>query len=136
MDALEFLTTDHRHVEMLFREFSEEHDMTVATEVCLALTLHARVEELHLYPLLAEHDQGTADACETDHRAMRDFIARIQGGSGGIETVAYMGQLRDEVAKHVEYEEAHVFPLLRTVVEPANLAAIGVEMKAAHAAVS
>ena len=61
-DAIELLTTDHKEVKTLFKQYdqlvdsdgSEDEKQALAEQICQMLTVHATIEEEMFYPAARE----------------------------------------------------------------------------------
>ena len=71
-DALQLLTSEHREVKAMFQQYDRlaaaggkgDERMLLASQICVALTLHAQVEEEIVYPAAREvltHDEDIVD---------------------------------------------------------------------------
>jgi len=138
MDAIEFLTRQHRHIESLFDELRRGRPLEplelgdVFARLADALALHCELEEEHLYPrtrdLRPEAEQ--ADAL-TEHQELKEKLTDllqmepVDPGFG-----PKLLALRDLVELHVEEEESEFFPEVeRSIAEPERLD-IGLAMAA------
>jgi len=123
-DAITLLTEDHRKVERLFEEFDRTQDPEVALQVCLELSVHAKVEEELLYGLYsAKVDNAGAAEARAEHQEAKDLILALEGMEpGSDEMVATMGKLKASVMHHVQEEENEMFPkLLERIPETAAI---------------
>ena len=113
-DAITLLTEDHRKAERLFDEFDRTQDPEVALQVCLELSVHAKVEEELIYGLYsAKVDNAGAAEARAEHQEAKDLILALEGMEPGSEDmVATMGKLKESVLHHVQEEESVMFPKL------------------------
>jgi hypothetical protein len=123
-DAIELLDADHRAVRRLFDEFRQlsAHKApagkrkALAEQICMALTIHARLEEEMFYPPVREaiRDDDLLDEAEVEHAGARDLIAQIlamQPDDGLYD--AKVTVLGEYVEHHVREEREKMFPRAR-----------------------
>lgn len=82
-DAIALLTSDHREVSELFKQFEELGDRAKAEKkkivdaVCTALTVHARIEEEIFYPAVrasVKDADDLVDEAAVEHASAKDLI--------------------------------------------------------------
>lgn len=123
LDALDLLRADHDKVRQLFREFDslrdiddeDERKSDLVDEICYELTIHAMIEEEIFYPTvrLALGD-GPIDEAEDEHASMRELVLRLEQLYPGDEHFdVTLTVLAEEVADHMDREEADLFNALR-----------------------
>jgi cytochrome P450 len=111
-DAIDLLDADHLSIHALFQAYRELvragapalQRRSLAEQVCMELTIHARIEEELFYPAAREalRDDVPLDAAEDDHARQRELVAQIL-------TTAPENSLYDaRVAALAEYVERHV----------------------------
>jgi hemerythrin superfamily protein len=119
--VIELLTEEHRLVDRLFEHYFATRDSEAAEQLGDALVLHARVEEEFLYPLvrtaLVDGDR-LADEAEDDHEKVKAFVAEAEDTRGDALD-ELVQELRTDVAIHVRWEEADLFPRLADVLDAA-----------------
>jgi len=86
-DALELLDADHQLVHQLFQQYRElaAHDApdarrkALAEQICMELTIHAKLEEELFYPPVREaiRDDDLMDEAEVEHASAKDLIVQI-----------------------------------------------------------
>lgn len=86
-DALELLDADHQALCRLFRDYQglvanrapESRRQALAGQICLELTIHARLEDELFYPALREAIRADhlLDRAEVEHASARDLVAQI-----------------------------------------------------------
>ena len=133
-DFVTLLTEDHRRVEELFKQFDETGDPQIALEVCLALTVHAMVEEEMLYGLYsAKVDNAGAAEARAEHQEAKDLIRALEGmDPGSDDFVTTMTKLKTAVLHHVDEEENQMFPKILAAL-PDTAPMLGDEMAARKA---
>ena len=123
--ALELLMADHREAEALFGQYHQlveaggagDERMLLASQICVALTLHTQVEEELLYPAaratLATAQDVVDEAC-VEHAGAKGLIAQIRTMTSDQPLYdAKVKVLGEYIAHHVREEEAELFPKLR-----------------------
>ena len=111
-DAITLLKEAHRDVEKLFKEFErakgDGRKQKLAHQICLALTVHAELEETIFYPAC----EGTVDEDElkegfVEHDAAKLLIAEIEANEGAeddfFDTKVHV--LQEEIEHHIKEEE-------------------------------
>ena len=118
--AIELLESDHRKVEMLFRQYEEEKEgdeetkRAIAQRICGELTAHAQLEEELFYPWLRENlgeeEMEMVEEAYVEHASAKDLIAQIQG-AGEIDGTydAKVKVLQEYIKHHVKEEENEIF---------------------------
>ena len=138
--AIELLSSDHRKVEGLFKQFEgmkEEEDdsrVAIAQRICSELTVHAQVEEEFFYPWLRENLEETEMVAEADveHATLKALIEQIQPVLAPDEAYdAKVKVLSEYVKHHVKEEEDEIFPEVAS--EEEELDELGQEMAARKA---
>lgn len=117
MDAIALLKQDHRDVETLLEKFEEAEEsgekQEIAQTICLALTIHAEIEEAVFYPAArkALDDEDLLNEAEVEHTTVKELIAKIEGMRSNAKlfeaTVTVLGEY---VKHHVKEEENELFP--------------------------
>lgn len=108
---------DHAEVSAIFSQFEAEEDNAVrsalANMICMALTVHAQIEEEIFYPQAGralEDDDTVAEAVE-EHAEMKEQIGKIVEGLAETKSVGpQLGKLMRLVQHHVDEEETGMFP--------------------------
>jgi hemerythrin-like domain-containing protein len=136
-DAVSLLTADHAEVRQLFESYRQlveedgesEEKRELAEQICLALSVHADIEEEIFYPAMRESidDELLLDEAEVEHAAAKDLIAQIQGMDP--DDALYDAKvlvLGEYVEHHVEEEESEMFPAAEK--SGIDLEALGAEL--------
>jgi hemerythrin superfamily protein len=120
VDAIALLEADHREVEDLFDRFeAAESDATksaIARDICLALKVHAKIEEELFYPPAREKtgDADLVDEAVVEHMGAKVLIAQIEAMKPGQPLYdAKVKVLGEQIRHHVEEEESELFPEVR-----------------------
>lgn len=119
-DAIALLEADHREVEDLFEQFEQaEGDATkrdLAIAICVALKVHARLEEELFYPAAFKvlDDKSLIEEAQVEHASAKDLIAQIESGAPGEALFdARVHVLAEYIDHHVTEEEEEIFPQCR-----------------------
>jgi hypothetical protein len=137
-DALTLLHSDHEEVAALFKTALDDAMASAAkkaaiAKLCLALTVHAKMEEKLFYPALRKagkqkEKDSVLEAAE-EHGCVKDLIAKIKRIRGRDETLeAKVTVLKELVEHHVKEEESEMFDEARKVLG-SKLQALGAEMQ-------
>lgn len=126
-DACSLLDADHRKVKKLFKEFDEvagskaknaaQKRRDLADEICLELTVHAKIEEEIFYPALREalKIDDLLDEAEVEHASAKDLIAQIEAGDeNDPKWVAKVTVLGEYIDHHVKEERNDIFTKARS----------------------
>ena len=115
MNIISTLTTDHRNVDTLFKQFEaadrDDHEELAHLRDLIVeqLSIHANIEEQTLYPAIREAASGsTDDVLESleEHHAVKVVLAELERMSPKAERFrAKMQVVIDNVRHHVEEEE-------------------------------
>jgi hypothetical protein len=132
--AFELLEQDHRKVEEWFDEFDElkEDDNRKAElteKICIALKVHAQIEEEIFYPQAREatKDNDLIDEAAVEHATVKHLIGEIEAMEVGEELYdAKMRVLGEMVRHHIKGEEEELFPELEAAKMDLN--AVGKEI--------
>ncbi len=121
--AITLIRTDHTHVLSTFHQFraetSTQRKQAIANAVCLALEIHAQIEEEIFYPALREvvHDMPALDKSVPEHVEMRRLIGALRtlDPSDIAYEPTFMDLMRD-VMHHVADEETILLPVAERVL--------------------
>jgi hypothetical protein len=119
-DGLAFLMKQHRDVEGLFDRFEASEDdiekTKLVAEICLALAVHAKIEEELLYPPAEDaiDEADLVDEAYVEHATAKDLIAQLEGMKVGDQFYdAKVKVLGEYIAHHVKEEETELFPEIK-----------------------
>ena len=110
-DAVALLKQDHRTVEELFAQFEKARGdgrkQKLATQICLELSVHARIEEEIFYPACeGKVDEDLIKEAYVEHDGAKLLIAEILAGEPSDEFYdAKVTVLQEQIEHHVEEEE-------------------------------
>ena len=121
-DAIKLLKGDHKEVSDLLEKYengrlSKDRKMAVAKQICVALTVHAQIEEEIFYPAARDamrDGEDLLDEAEVEHGSIKDLVGAIETGSPDDELFdARVKVLGEYVKHHVKEEENELFPKAR-----------------------
>jgi hypothetical protein len=125
---------DHTHVLAAFHRYKSDtsaaRKQAIVEHICLAVSVHAQLEEEIFYPALQSVLQGdeTLEKSEPEHDEMRGYIAQLRemspDQSGFDET--FMALMRT-VIHHVADEETRLLPAAERLLAD-RLGSLGAEM--------
>lgn len=132
-DAVAVLKNDHRTIEQLFRRFertrSPAERKRLADRIVRELSIHAAVEEQHVYPLLRRRLDGRSHrvlVALEEHHLAKLALAEIEAlGAGDERLEAKVLVLIESVRHHVAEEEKDILPAMRRALGPEDLRALG-----------
>lgn len=116
-NAIQLLSSDHDEVEKLFKQFKKSNGQKaeIVRRICMALTVHAEIEEEIFYPAMrdamAAKDESMMDEAAVEHETIRNLVEEIEGSGTDDEMLsARMKVLFEYVTHHVKEEEGKIFP--------------------------
>ncbi len=116
-EAIAFLMKKHREVEGYFDQFEHAEDdaekAKLVNTICLALAVHAKLEEELFYPTAENtiEEPDLVDEAWVEHATAKDLIAQLEGMKVGDEYYdAKVKVLGEYIAHHVKEEETELFP--------------------------
>jgi hypothetical protein len=117
MSALELLEEYHREVDEFFEEYQlvqdPEQKEALALQICLALQVHAQIEEEIFYPAVrgAIEKAELVDEAIVEHTSAKQLIGEIEAmGAGDKLFDAKVKVLGEQVRHHIQEEEEELFP--------------------------
>lgn len=120
INAITLLEDDHAEVKAYFEEYEDleedEEKQALADKICLALKVHARIEEEIFYPAAREktEDKDLLDEATVEHAAAKTLIAEIEAMEPGQPLYdAKVKVLGEQILHHVKEEEGELFPEVR-----------------------
>src|SRR5437764_2890183 len=117
-NAFDVLEEDHREVEEWFDEYDELKDSDegrkgeLAEKICLALKVHAQIEEEIFYPEArrATKDNDLLDEAVVEHATVKNLVAEIEAMEVGDDLYdAKIRVLGEMVKQHIKEEEDELF---------------------------
>lgn len=131
--ATNMIRLDHTHVLATFHQYKTTSEPRIkrglVNTTCLALEIHAQLEEEIFYPALrAVSNNETLGKSVPEHQEMRRLIAELRGMKPDDARYddTYMALMRD-VLHHVADEETVLLPEAERVLHD-QLGALGVQM--------
>lgn len=117
IDAIELLEADHREVDADFVAFEQAttpaDKQQLADRICLALRVHAQIEEEIFYPAArdATGETDLLDEALVEHMGVKSLVAQIEAMAPGQPLYdAKIKVLGEQVRHHVGEEEGGLFP--------------------------
>lgn len=124
-DAVDLLDADHIAVKKLFQQFNKlaesdapaDQRKPLADQICLALNVHAQLEEELFYPPVREAtaSDDIMDEADVEHASAKDLIAQIEAMDADEShfnaKVKVLGEMIDH---HVTEEREKMFPQARS----------------------
>lgn len=117
IEATSLLRRDHKEVDALFADFenakSASKKQEIVAKICLALTVHAQIEEEIFYPAvkLALKDKELIPEAYVEHSTLKELIAQIEDIEPDGEMYdARVKVLSEYVKHHVKEEQNEIFP--------------------------
>jgi hypothetical protein len=110
-DAIALLKADHRKVETLFAQFEKakaaSRKQALASQICLELTVHAKIEEDVFYPACREDgvDDDLMNEAYVEHDGAKVLVAEIEAGSPDDQYYEAKVKVLSEMIKHHVKEE-------------------------------
>lgn len=137
-NALVLLRDDHKEVSDMFEKFEKRKDrmnadqkQKLVSEICLALTVHAQIEEEIFYPEVGPEidDEDLMDEAVVEHQSLKELIAKIEEeGPDGELFDAHVKVLGEYVKHHVKEEQGEMFKKVRET--DIDLKELGARLKA------
>ena len=118
MHTLQLLQDDHQQAILLMHRIKAESGQADSSgrlqlfhQLKEALILHARVEELHLYPVFQQSEitRDSARQALDDHRAIKALLEGLQGMPPDFQWVAKFNELYEKATRHMKMEEEELF---------------------------
>jgi len=123
-DAIKLLKADHKEVSGLLDKYengrlSKDRKVATAKQICMALSVHAQIEEEIFYPAAREASvrdgEDLLDEAEVEHGSIKDLVSAIENASPDDDELfdARVKVLGEYVKHHVKEEENELFPKIR-----------------------
>ena len=126
---------DHTHAVSVFHQYTQYKTprtrQALAETLCLALEIHAQLEEEIFYPAMqrVEHGEPVLEKSVPEHDERRRLIDKLRASSphddGYDETVA---ELMRDVLHHVADEETTLLPQAERLLGKEKLCELGAQM--------
>ena len=139
IDAVAFLSNDHRATEELFKMLESQGTdrATVIDRLADELTVHAEIEEEILYPAIRKEVPGgrrLASHAEEEHQEVSKMLRRLKRlDPNSREADDLLQELHQSVQQHVAEEQGPdgLFAQLRQAVDDNRLREMGTELSEA-----
>lgn len=139
LNPFAYLKEDHKKVAVMLSELEDTSERAVKTRAQVfekldeALSLHAKVEETIVYPVLEEvkatHDI-TLESLE-EHHVIKTLLKELAATPESDETwAAKLKVLKENVEHHVEEEEGEMFPKAEKALTEEQMTELGEEIEA------
>jgi len=119
-DAIALLKADHEAVSEMFTEYesarSDDKKKALVAQICMALSVHAQIEEEIFYPAVknALKDKLLVPEATVEHAGVKDLISQIEGTESDSEMYdAKVKVLSEYVKHHVKEEQNEMFPKVK-----------------------
>ena len=120
--ATHMIRMDHSHVLTAFHQYDEDASppqrKALANTVCLALEVHAQLEEEIFYPALRQAVPNVADVLDEaleEHQQAKALIAQIRDlGTADRTMDQLVADLARAIEDHVKEERDELFPKARS----------------------
>jgi hemerythrin-like domain-containing protein len=120
-DAIALLKADHEAVSQMFAEYEKTRSVpnkkALVADICLALSVHAQIEEEIFYPAVktALKDKLLVPEATVEHDSVKDLIAQLEGVEPDGEMYdAKVKVLSEYVKHHVKEEQNEMFPKVKS----------------------
>jgi len=137
MTAIEFLKTQHREAMALIETLEEKNghaldppSLLVFGKLKSALVFHTAVEEQIFYHELANNEatKNLIHDAYREHRTVDALIVKLTTAPPD-KFAAYLGELKQEIAHHVDEEENDLFPQAERLLGQEKLEAMGYQLE-------
>jgi hypothetical protein len=139
-DAVALLKQDHRTVEDLFAQFEKAsgdgRKEKIAKEICLELSVHAKIEEEIFYPACeGKVEEDLMKEAYVEHDGAKLLIGDIMAGGPDDEFYdAKVTVLQEQIEHHVEEEEKRMDGMFAQARKAGlDMDALGLELAARKA---
>ncbi len=131
--ATNMIRADHSRVMSTFHHYeidcSPQMKHALVASICLALEIHAQIEEEIFYPAMRSADSQIVEKNVHDHDEMRRLIAILRGmDSSTPEYDTTLMSLMRDVMRHVADEETTLLPDAERQLGADRLCELGAEM--------
>ena len=117
-DAVTLLKADHKEARELYKKFfkakTAAQKKELAGQLCLALSVHMRIEEDIFYPAvkqaLKEKDKLVVPEARVEHASLKRLITEVETAPEDDEFEARVQVMCEYTTHHVKEEETKMFP--------------------------
>jgi hemerythrin superfamily protein len=136
LDPIQFLETQHREVEALFKEIENLGDKAyrakekVMEAITERLTLHAKLEEKVVYPAAKKVAEDLVLESFEEHDAMKDLLKKLKRTKASDARFGPRVKfLKEIIEHHVKEEESDLFPKINSELPPEQINQMGTAMQ-------
>ena len=134
-DPVVLLKKDHREAATMLKTLADSKPgarrRSTVSKLVGALSLHMKIEESRVYPLVAELvGREEEQEAEIEHGLARDGLAKLQELVDEPGFGAVVAMLTAGIRHHVKEEEQEIFPELKKKLGRQQLRALGDEVAA------
>jgi hemerythrin superfamily protein len=135
-DALDFLEQQHVAVQKLFDDLVSAaipaEKMATLERVADELAIHTTIEERHFYPAIRERrtEDLLMDSLHEHLAIKRAIVDLVQLDPAEDAFDEKVKTLREIVTRHIQADEAQLFPRVREVFTPEDLSLVAEAMQA------
>jgi hemerythrin superfamily protein len=134
MDAIEYLTEQHREIDSLFDQIESAARANAKLRLCRKLVdllaVHTSIEEMIFYP--AAQEAGIEELLPRvfeEHYSVERIIAElVRVGWANDAAAPKIAALQERKRQHAEQEEEELFPRVRGLLTRDQLEAVGERM--------
>jgi hypothetical protein len=124
-DAVKLLKTEHDEAKDLYDKYFDAESATekqmLVAELCLALSLHMRIEEDIFYPAVAaalagqedqddrREDQAIVPEARVEHASLKRLITEVESAPDDVECAARIQVMCEYTKHHIKEEEGTMF---------------------------
>ncbi|HEY4127573.1 MAG TPA: hemerythrin domain-containing protein [Gammaproteobacteria bacterium] len=120
-DAVALLKADHQEATKLYKKFfkakAAAKKKEIVGQLCLALSVHMRIEEDLFYPAvkkaLKAKDKELVPEARVEHASLKRLITEVESAPEGEEFDARVQVMCEYTTHHVKEEETKMFPKAR-----------------------
>ena len=134
MDAVEYLTKQHRELEHTMKQIADSVDMSkkkmLFTEAADQLTMHITSEEQVFYPAVrAKRTEDILLESLEEHLSLKRLLADLLELNLDEQTFEPKFKvLKEQAEHHHEEEEEHLFPKVKKLLDDEQREALGAEL--------
>lgn len=121
IDAIALLRADHERLRSLFADYEATHlesdKRALVADICLAIRVHTRIDEDVFYPAIdatvhAPRPGSTSALARPAVSGLIDLLEALRTDLPSLDRL--VGELADQLRRHVRDEHVELFPWLRT----------------------
>lgn len=136
-NILSLIEADHRKLDDLIAEAEKGESKklySLFNQIYTELNLHARGEELSLYPAMREHKETAkfVEEAESEHEEAEALAERMKNmGPDAPAFKELLGEFKAAIQHHVQEEENEIFAAVRKCMDEQQLVQLGQEFQQA-----